>query len=89
MKLLSSIAFVFVVSIAAARSADIEAGKAKVTQLCAECHRPSDWSGESQAALESLIKDIIAGKVSHSKRALQITDEDAANIAAFWASHRK
>jgi cytochrome c553 len=70
-------------------AADVEAGRAKVAQLCAECHRPGDWSGETQAALESLIKDIVAGKVPHSKRALKLTDQDAANIAAYWTSARK
>jgi mono/diheme cytochrome c family protein len=70
-------------------AADVEAGKVKVAQICVECHRPTDWKGESQAALESLIRDIVAGKVPHSKRALQLTDRDAANIAAYWTSGRK
>lgn len=69
--------------------ADIEAGKTKVAQQCAECHRPNDWNGETQAALESLIKDIVAGKVQHSKRAFKLSDQDAANIAAYWTSGRK
>lgn len=72
-----------------ALSADIEAGKTKVAQQCAECHRLADWNGETQAALESLIKDILAGKVQHNKRAFKLSDQDAANIAAYWTSGRK
>ena len=69
--------------------ADVEAGKAKVAQLCAECHRPSDWSGKTQPALQSLIKDVVAGKVPHSKRAIKLTDQEIADIAAFWTNGRK
>jgi mono/diheme cytochrome c family protein len=70
-------------------AADIEAGKVRVTQQCAECHRPKDWSGETTAALESLIKDIVAGKVKHSQRKLQLTPQEIADIAAYWTSGRK
>jgi cytochrome c553 len=84
---LSLLLFVSLSTVALA--ADVEAGKAKVAQLCAECHRASDWNGESRAALESLIKDVVAGKLAHSKRTLQITEQDAENIAAYWVSGRK
>jgi cytochrome c553 len=69
--------------------ADVEGGKAKVAQLCAECHRPSDWNGETQPALQSLIKDVVAGKVPHSKRAIKLTDQEIADIAAYWTNGRK
>jgi len=72
-----------------AYAADAEAGKAKVTQLCAECHRPKDWNGETTAALESLIKDIVAGKINHSQRKLQLAPQEIADIAAYWTSGRK
>jgi len=68
--------------------ADIEAGKAKVTQSCAECHRPRDWNGETTAALESLIKDIVAGKIKHPQRKLQLTAQEITDIAAYWTSGR-
>lgn len=73
----------------ALQAADTSAGKAKVEQACAECHRASDWSGETTAALESLLKDIIAGRVQHRKRELHLTEQDAANIAAYWTAGRK
>lgn len=68
---------------------NIDAGQAKVQQLCAECHRPRDWSGETTAALQSLIADIVAGKVKHSQRKLELTPQDVADIAAYWTSGRK
>jgi cytochrome c553 len=70
-------------------AADVEAGKAKVAQMCAECHRPADWNGETPAALQSLIRDVVAGKIPHSKRALKLSDQDIADIAAYWTSGRK
>jgi len=76
-------------SVGAAAAGNAEAGKAKVAQLCAECHRPGDWSGETQPALQSLIKDIVEGKVPHSKRMLNLTDQDIADIAAYWTAGRK
>lgn len=69
-------------------AADVEAGKAKVAQNCAECHRTRDWSGETTAALESLIKDIVAGKVKHSQRKLQLTPQEITDIAAYWTNGR-
>lgn len=72
-----------------ASAADVAAGQAKVAQLCAECHRPRDWSGETTAALQSLIADIVAGRVNHSQRKLQLTPREIADIAAYWTSGRK
>jgi mono/diheme cytochrome c family protein len=73
----------------ASSAADLDAGKTKVAQYCAECHRTKDWSGESQAALESLIKDVVAGKVTHSQRKITLTPQEITNIAAYWTSGRK
>ena len=70
-------------------AADIEVGKTIVAQQCAECHRSKDWSGETTAALESLIKDIVAGKVKHSQRKLSLSPQESADIAAYWTSGRK
>ena len=70
-------------------AADAEAGKAKVAQLCAECHRPADWNGDTQAALQSLIKDVVSGKVPHNKRAIKLTDQEIADISTYWNNGRK
>lgn len=64
-------------------AADVQAGKAVSQAKCIECHEADDWEGESVASLESLIGDIVAGKVKH-KRPLQLTPAEVADIAAFW-----
>jgi mono/diheme cytochrome c family protein len=69
-------------------AADLQAGKAAADAKCSECHEADDWEGEDAAALESLIRDIVAGKVKH-KRKLELTSADIANIAAYWGgAHR-
>jgi len=64
-------------------AADVQAGKAVSQAKCIECHEADDWEGESTASLESLINDIVAGKVKHRKP-LQLTPAEVANIAAYW-----
>jgi len=85
--LLAAMAIVCTVQESAA--ANIAAGEAKVKQLCAECHRPRDWNGETTAALQALITDIVAGKVKHSRRKLELTPQEIADIAAYWTGGRK
>ena len=67
----------------AAAAGDAAAGRAKVEQQCAECHRRSDFSGETTAALQALLSDIVAGKVNHSRKTLQLTPAEIADIAAY------
>jgi mono/diheme cytochrome c family protein len=67
----------------AAQAADVQAGKAAAQSKCIECHEADDWDGESTASLESLIRDIVAGKVKH-KRPLQLSAAEIGDIAAYW-----
>lgn len=64
-------------------AADAQAGKAASQAKCIACHEADDWEGESAASLESLIRDIVAGKVKH-KQPLQLTPAEVADIAAYW-----
>lgn len=64
-------------------AADVQAGKAASQAKCIACHEADDWEGESAASLESLIRDIVAGKVKH-KQPLQLTPAEVADIAAYW-----
>jgi mono/diheme cytochrome c family protein len=68
---------------APAVAADVQAGKSASQAKCLECHEADDWEGESAASLESLIRDIVAGKVKH-KRPLQLSAAEIADIAAYW-----
>ena len=71
-----------------ALAADAGAGRSAAQSKCAECHEADDWEGEDAASLESLIRDIVAGKVKH-KRKLELTAAEIANIAAYWGQGRK
>lgn len=72
---------------ASAQAADSQAGRS-AAQKCVQCHEADDWEGEDAAALQSLINDIIAGKVKHKTR-IELTPTEVANIAAFWGSGGK
>ena len=69
-------------------AADIAAGKNAAQAKCIQCHEADDWQGESAASLESLIRDIVAGKVKH-KNKLELSEQDITNIAAYWGSPKK
>ncbi len=78
--LMALIAFVY----SNAHAADPQAGRA-AAQKCVQCHEADDWEGEDAASLESLIKDIVAGKVKHRTK-IDLTPAEIANIAAYWGS---
>ncbi|MGH8186970.1 MAG: c-type cytochrome [Steroidobacteraceae bacterium] len=69
-------------------AADAQAGRSAAQTKCAECHEADDWEGEDAASLESLIRDIVAGKVKH-KGTLDLTPAEIANIAAYWGQGGK
>lgn len=71
-----------------ANAADVVAGRASAQAKCGECHEADDWEGESAASLESIIGDIVAGKVKH-KRKLDLSAAEIANIAAYWGTGKK
>lgn len=67
-----------------AQAGDAAAGKAKA-EACADCHEPADFAGEDVAALTKMIKDVAGGAVKHKSK-VTASDEDAADIAAYWAA---
>lgn len=69
----------------AAMAADVDAGKAKVQQICSKCHDTGDWKGKSEAEIQGKIQNVVAGKTKHPKK-LDLSDADIANVAAYWAS---
>jgi mono/diheme cytochrome c family protein len=71
------------------QSADLEAGKAAAQAKCSQCHAATDWEGEDAASLESLMRDIVANKVKHSKSKLELSAAEMADIAAYWGSGGK
>ena len=84
----SAIAVIVALSVSfSAQAADSQAGRA-ASQKCVQCHEADDWEGEDAASLQSLINDIIAGKVKHKTR-IELTPAEVVNIAAFWGSGGK
>jgi mono/diheme cytochrome c family protein len=71
-----------------AHAADVQAGKAVAQAKCGQCHAAGDWEGEDAPSLDSLMRDIVAGKVKHRTK-LELTPTEIANIAAYWASGGK
>ena len=71
-------------SFGAAAHADAAAGKATFNDICSECHEVADFEGEDAAELTATIKKIAAGQMKH-KKALKLTDAQAADVAAFMA----
>lgn len=71
-----------------ASAADVQAGRAAAQAKCVQCHEADDWEGEDAASLESLIRDIVAGKVKHKTR-IELTPAEIANIAAYWGTGGK
>jgi len=71
-----------------ANAADVSAGRAAAQAKCVACHEADDWSGESAASLQSIISDIVAGKVKH-KQKIQLSPAEIDSIAAYWAQGKK
>lgn len=67
-----------------AAAADAHAGEVLVKQVCSACHAPAGWKGESAPEIDSLIHQVVAGKVAHPRK-LELTDAQIADIAAYWA----
>lgn len=65
--------------------ADAAAGKAMFTDVCAECHETADFEGEDAKAVGDSIKKIVAGQMKH-KKALKLTDQQIADVAAFMVA---
>lgn len=71
-----------------AQAADAQAGRAAAQSKCGQCHEARDWEGEDAASLESLIRDIVAGKVKHRTK-IELSPNEIANIAEYWGSGGK
>jgi cytochrome c553 len=68
---------------------DAAAGKAVAQAKCAGCHQPADWKGETEASLQSLLRDVASGKVRHNKAKVELSDADIANVATYWLTTKK
>lgn len=87
--LLRIAAFVAIGYAPALLAADAAAGKVVAQAKCASCHEPADWQGETQNSLQSLVRDVVSGKVKHSKVNVELSETEIANITAYWLSGKK
>ncbi len=71
-----------------AQAADIQAGRATAQAECGQCHAARDWEGEDAPSLESLMHDIVAGKVRHPTK-VDLNPTEIANVAAYWGADEK
>jgi len=72
----------------AVAAADAAAGKATFDEICSECHEAADFEGEDAAEVTATVKKIVAGQMKH-KKALKLSDQQAADVAAYMASGGK
>ena len=71
-----------------ASAADVAAGRVTAQAKCSACHEADDWEGESTGSLQSLISDIVAGKVKH-KQKVELNAAEIANVAVYWGQGKK
>lgn len=68
-----------------ALAADAAAGEAKA-ETCLDCHEAADFEGMSAEEIEASIKDALAGEIKHPPAISEITEADAADVAAWFAA---
>ncbi len=67
-------------------AADSAAGQKIFAGTCAACHKLKSYAGKSEAELQTEIKGIVAGTVTHPKK-LTLSADDIANVAAYISSN--
>ncbi len=69
----------------AALAGDAAAGKVKA-EACLDCHEPAeDFEGLTADEIAASIKSVTMGQVKHKEK-ITLSDVDAADIAAYFAS---
>jgi cytochrome c553 len=63
-------------------------GKATFDAICSECHAADDFEGETVDDIQEMISQIVNGEIEHKKK-LELTDQQIADMAAFYASGGK
>ncbi len=81
----SIVALACLVCAGVAHGAEIAAGKGVAQTKCGSCHDATDWDGETTVSLESLIRDVAKGAVSH-KQKITVSDDEVKEIAAYWVA---
>jgi mono/diheme cytochrome c family protein len=69
-------------------SVSLADGKATFDGTCGDCHEVGDFEGEDAAELSGIIKEIVAGEVSHKEK-LTLTEQQITEVAAYMAGGGK
>lgn len=83
-KLLFVVTLAFVCTPALA-GGDKAAGQEKFEDACERCHFEDDYADEAESVIKAMILAIISGETDHRASLSGFTEEDAANLAAFFA----
>ncbi len=69
---------------------DAAAGKEVFSNVCEDCHYEDDFAGTSEDEMLKMIKAVVSGETEHDEDAdfSGLTDEDFANVAAYYASFK-
>lgn len=67
---------------------DADAGKELFEEECARCHYEDDFIEEAESVVVAMIKAIISGETRHRSSLKGFTDEEVANLAAFFESQK-
>ena len=86
--LVASLAAVGFAGYGAVAHADAAAAKKMFTDVCSECHEAADFEGEKAADVAATIKKISAGQMKH-KKAIKLSDQEAADMAAYMVGGAK
>jgi mono/diheme cytochrome c family protein len=86
--LVTSLAVMGLAGYGAVAHADAAAAKKMFTDVCSECHEAADFEGEKAADVAATIKKISAGQMKH-KKAIKLSDQEAADMAAFMVGGAK
>jgi mono/diheme cytochrome c family protein len=86
--MVASVAAMGLVGFGNAAMADAAAGKKTFDSICSECHEPGDFEGEDLKEQTATITAIVAGQHKH-KKALKLTDQEIADVAAYMVSGGK
>ena len=65
---------------------DADAGQELFEAECARCHYEDDFVEEADSVVVAMIEAIISGETRHRSSLKGLTDEEVANLAAFFAS---
>lgn len=79
-------ASIAIVCVPAFAHGDAAAGKANFEEACERCHFADDYADEAESVIEAMILAIMNGETNHRASLSGLTADDAANLAAFFAS---